>query len=299
VVLAAGGFSHDPALRQAHLPAAAGALSATSPASTGDGVRFGLAAGGQVGRHNIDNAFWVPVSRFRRADGSVGVYPHTVTDRAKPGLIAVDRSGRRFVNEAVSYHEFVLAMFRNDNAGAGPAYLICDRRFLWRYGLGRVKPLRLSTRDEIRSFYLFAAPTVRGLAQAIGIDPDALAATVESFNADAVHGRDPAFGRGGDSYQRHLGDAEHRPNPCVAPITRPPFHAVAVYPADLGTAAGLVTDASACVLASDGAPIPGLYACGNDMNSVMRGAYPGPGITLGPALTFGYLAARHAAARRL
>jgi succinate dehydrogenase/fumarate reductase flavoprotein subunit len=140
---------------------------------------------------------------------------------------------------------------------------------------------------------------VRGLAQAIGIDPDALAATVESFNADAVHGRDPAFGRGGDSYQRHLGDAEHRPNPCVAPITRPPFHAVAVYPADLGTAAGLVTDASACVLASDGAPIPGLYACGNDMNSVMRGAYPGPGITLGPALTFGYLAARHAAARRL
>ena len=129
----------------------------------------------------------------------------------------------------------------------------------------------------------------------LGIDPAGLGATVAAHNEDARAGIDRRFGRGSDAYQRHLGDADHRPNPCLAPIETPPFYAVAVYPADLGTATGLVTDARARVLAADGTPIAGLYACGNDMNSVMKGAYPGPGITLGPALTFGYLAARDAA----
>lgn len=295
VILATGGFSWDQGLRARFLPAAAGALSATAPASSGDGVRLGMDAGGQMGPATLNGAFWVPGSRFQRLDGTQGVFPHTVTDRAKPGLIAVDRTGRRFVNEAVSYHEFVLAMLRNDNGGAGPAYLLCDRRFLWYYGLGRVKPFRMSLRRDIASGYLLTAPTPRGLAERIGVDPDALAATVEEYNLGAKDGLDPMFGRGGNSYQRHLGDAENQPNPCVAPIVQPPFYAVAVFPADLGTATGLVTDGFARVLASDGAPVAGLYACGNDMNSVMNGAYPGPGITLGPALTFGYLAARHAA----
>jgi succinate dehydrogenase/fumarate reductase flavoprotein subunit len=296
VVLATGGFSHDPVLRAKFLPAHAGLLSATSPAGTGDGARLGMAAGGQIGPEAANGAFWVPASRFRRTDGTWGVFPHTVTDRAKPGLIAVDRTGQRFVNEAVSYHEFVLAMLRNDNAGSGPVYLLCDRRFLWHYGLGRVKPFGLSPRSDIASGYLMTAPTVRGLAERIGVDPDALATTIQAYNLAAKDGRDPAFGRGENSYQRHLGDAENQPNPCVAPIVRSPFYAVAVFPADLGTAAGLATDGFARVLASDGTPVTGLYACGNDMSSVMNGAYPGPGITLGPALTFGYLAARHAAA---
>jgi len=295
VVLATGGFSHDLALRQRHLPSHAGTLSATMPAITGDGIRLGLDAGGRVGQHNSNNAFWVPVSIFRRPNGALGIYPHTVTDRAKPGLIAVDRTGRRFVNEAISYHEFGLAMLRNDNVGGGPAHLICDRRFLWRYGLGRVKPLRVSLREDVASGYLLAAKTVRELADRIGTNADVLAATVATYNEGAQDGRDPAFGRGGDIYQRHLGDVQNQPNPCVAPIVEPPFYAVAVFAADLGTAAGLITDESARVLAADDVPIPGLYACGNDMNSVMNGAYPGPGITLGPALTFGYLAARHAA----
>jgi succinate dehydrogenase/fumarate reductase flavoprotein subunit len=124
----------------------------------------------------------------------------------------------------------------------------------------------------------------------------AFEATVASFNDGAHRGVDTQFGRGTDIYQRHLGDPDHRPNPCVAPIERAPFHAVAVQPADLGMAAGLVTDAMARVLDAQNAPIPGLYACGNDMQSVMNGAYPGPGITLGPALVFGYLAARDASA---
>jgi succinate dehydrogenase/fumarate reductase flavoprotein subunit len=295
VVLATGGFSHDPALRAQFLPANAGPLSATLPANVADGARLGIEAGGRMGPDGVNGAFWVPVSRFRRRDGTQGVFPHTVTDRAKPGLIAVDRSGRRFVNEAVSYHEFVLAMLRNDNAGPGPAYLLCDRRFLWYYGLGRVKPFRVSLRRDIASGYLLTAPTPRGLAERIGVDPDVLTAMIDTYNRSAKEGHDPEFGRGGNSYQRHLGDAENQPNPCVAPIERAPFYAVAVFPADLGTAVGLVTDACARVVGDDGVPVAGLYACGNDMSSVMNGAYPGPGITLGPALTFGYLAARHAA----
>ena len=173
-----------------------------------------------------------------------------------------------------------------------PAYLICDRKALWTYGLGAVKPFTLSLRRPLESGYLVQAGSIAALAVRLGIDPDALGNTVARYNQDAAEGQDCAFGRGGDAYQRHVGDADHAPNPCVAPIVTPPFYAVALRPGDLGTSAGLVTDAAARVLGADGAPIRHLYACGNDMNSLMRGAYPGPGITLGPALTFGYLAAR-------
>ncbi|MDE2005624.1 MAG: FAD-dependent oxidoreductase [Rhodospirillales bacterium] len=293
VVLATGGFSHDAALRARLLPGASGSLSATVASDAGDGIRLGCEAGGRLESGNANHAFWVPASRYRRRNGSDGVFPHTVTDRGKPGLIAVNRAGRRFVNEALSYHEFVLAMLRDANAA--PAWLVCDRDFLWRYGLGVVRPFALSLRWPIGSGYLLRGATIPALATAAGIDPDSLAATVARFNGDAARGEDPEFGRGGDAYQRHMGDASVVPNPCVRPILHPPFFAVRVEPADLGTATGLAVDASARVLGADGAPIPGLFACGNDMASVMNGAYPGPGITLGPALTFAYLAARRLA----
>jgi hypothetical protein len=297
IVLATGGFSHDPALRARLLPAKAGTVSAASPDNTGDGIRFGLAAGGQLGEGEAGNAFWAPVSCFRRADSSDGVFPHTVTDRAKPGMIAVNQAGMRFASEAVSYHAFVQTMFRADNVSPSiPAYLICDREALWTYGLGAVKPFTLSLRQPIKSDYLVRAASIAALAARLGINPEALTGTVASYNQDAATGQDRAFGRGGDAYQRHLGDSDHAPNPCVAPIVTPPFYAVTLRPGDLGTSAGLVTDGAARVLGADGAPIGHLYACGNDMNSLMRGAYPGPGITLGPALTFGYLAARTIAA---
>ena len=293
VVLATGGFSHDPALRARLLPAKAGMVSAASPDDTGEGIRLGLDAGGQLGEGAAGNAFWTPVSCFRRPDGSDGVFPHILTDRAKPGMIAVNQAGKRFANEAVSYHAFVQAMFRADNVSPSiPAFLICDSRALWSYGLGTVKPFALSLRRPIESGYLVRADTLAELAGRLGIDAAQLAHTVAAYNQDAGQGRDPAFGRGGDAYQRHLGDGDHTPNPCVAPIVKPPFYAVTLRPADLGTSAGLITDAAARVLDERGAPIPGLYACGNDMNSLMRGAYPGPGITIGPALTFGYLAGR-------
>ena len=297
VILATGGLSHGGDLRTRYVPPTAGALTAAvSPEGATRGAVLAQRVGAALTAPTANGALWVPASIFTRADGSAGVYPHTVADRGKPGLIAVDGEGRRFVNEAVSYHEFVRAQLRAGRS-AIPAWLVCDRDFLWRYGLGRVKPFALSVGRHVREGYLRRADSIEGLATAIGVPATALAATLEAFNRDAREGRDSAFGRGGDAYQRHLGDADRAPNPCVAPIVRAPFHAVAVLPADLGMAAGIRTDAQARALDRAGAPIPGLYACGNDMHSIMEGAYPGPGITLGPALTFGYLAAMHAAGK--
>ncbi len=296
VVLATGGFSHDAALRKRLFPAAAGLISATSPAGTGDGLRLAAAAGAALNIDATSPAYWVPASLIRRNDGSRGVFPHTVTDRAKPGVIAVNAAGRRFVNEALSYHEFVLAMLRDGNGEPDrPFHLVCDRNFLWAYGLGRIKPFTWNYRRYVRSGELIEAASIGELADRIGVKPSSLVATLANYNADAASGRDPEFGRGSTIYQRHLGDAGHKPNPCVAPIAQAPFFAMRIYPADLGTAIGLKVDAQSRALREDGTPITGLYACGNDMGSIMNGNYPGPGITLGPALTFGYIAGRHLA----
>ena len=291
VVLAGGGFSHDPELRARLLPAAVSPRSPVCPTDSGEGIRAGLAAGGTMGESNSHNAYWSPVSLFRRADGSEGVFPHTVADRGKPGIIAVTREGTRFTSEAVSYHEFVLAMLRAGEA-ANPAYLICDRRSLWQYGLGAVRPFALSLAPHLASGYLVRAETLEALAARLAIVPVGLLRTLERYNEDARRGVDSAFGLGGDPYQRFLGDARNAPNPCMRPIEAAPFFAIRIHASDLGTSAGLITDGAARVLDAAGRPVPGLYACGNDMNSIMDGAYPGPGITLGPALVFGYLAAR-------
>jgi len=294
VVLAAGGFSHDAELRTRYLPEKTGPSSAASVSNTGDGLRLGLAAGARMPEDHVNNAFWVPSSRFVRDDGTAAVYPHTVTDRGKPGVIAVDSRGKRFVNEAQSYHEFVQAMFRAD---AIPAWLVCDREAMWRYGLGAVRPFTRKLGPYIERGYLKQAASVAALADAIGIDARALEATLSRFNADARAGVDSEFGKGSNAYHKYVGDAANQPNPCLAPIATPPFYAVAVYPGDLGTSAGLITNEHAQVLDAAGRVIDGLYACGNDMSSIMKGAYPGPGITLGPALVFGYLAARKLAHR--
>ena len=299
VVLATGGFSHDAKLREKFFTGGAGMVSAAAPAGTGDGLHVAIAAGASINTRVASPAYWVPASLFRRADGSQGVFPHTVTDRAKPGVIAVNAAGKRFVNEALSYHEFVLAMLRDGNDAADRAfYLICDRHFLWTYGLGRIQPFTINLKRYVKSGELIEAPSIDALAGAIGVEETALAATVKNYNAHAWQGLDPEFGRGTTIYQRHLGDADCKPNPCVAPIEQPSFYALRIYPADLGTAIGLQTDCHARVLRNDGGVIAGLYACGNDMGSIMNGNYPGPGITLGPALTFGYIAGKHLAQTR-
>jgi succinate dehydrogenase/fumarate reductase flavoprotein subunit len=296
VVLATGGFSHDASLRKRFFPSAAGSVSAASPGGSGDGLHVAIAAGASIGTSVASPAYWVPASLFRRADGSQGVFPHTVTDRAKPGVIAVNSSGKRFVNEALSYHEFVLAMLRDGNDTTSRSFhLVCDRHFLWTYGLGRIQPFTWRIRRYVKKGELIEAPSIDALADSIVVEKSALSATVANYNAHAQAGLDPEFGRGTTIYQRHLGDPNHSPNPCVAPIEQAPFYALRIYPADLGTAIGLRTDCHARVLGKNGTPIAGLYACGNDMGSIMNGNYPGPGITLGPALTFGYIAARHLA----
>lgn len=294
VVLATGGFSHDRELRKNLFPKAAGLVSATSPAGTGDGLKLATDIGAGLATDVADAAYWAPASLFRRDDGSEGVFPHTVTDRAKPGVIAVNAGARRFVNEALSYHEFVRAMLREARGAADDArfHLICDSRFLWNYGLGRIKPFTRNLQPYLKSGELKQAANIPALADAIGLDASALTLTVSQFNDGAHRGADPQFGRGGTIYQRALGDAGHKPNPCVAPIERPPFHALRIFPADLGTAIGLKVDGKARVLRQGGSIIAGLHACGNDMASIMNGNYPGPGITLGPALTFGYIAGR-------
>jgi succinate dehydrogenase/fumarate reductase flavoprotein subunit len=234
------------------------------------------------------------VSRVPRRDGTFGVFPHLI-DRYKPGVIAVDRSGQRFVNEANSYHDFGQAMITATAGGECVAWLVCDHRALRKYGLGFVKPFPLPIRHHIHSGYLLRGRSPKELAERAGFDPAAFADELSAFNRDAALGTDTRFGKGNTAYNRFLGDASHRPNPCVAPLAQPPFYAIRLVLGDLGTFAGLRTDAQTRVLDGNGQPVPGLHAVGNDAASVMGGAYPGGGITLGPALTFGYVAGRYLA----
>lgn len=299
VVLAAGGFPQDPVRRKAMFPHAPSGYEHASPAppgNTGDGLRLGEAVGATVADDLPNAAAWVPISRPVRADGTLGTFPHFV-DRSKPGVIAVTRSGRRFVNEANSYHDFCQAMAARcrEEETETCAFFIADHRVLRKYGLGYVKPAPVPFRRHVKSGYLFEGRTLEELAGRIGVDPQGLRRTVETFNDHARRGDDPQFGKGSTSYNRSLGDPEHKPNPCVAPIEDGPFYAVKLVIGDLGTFAGLRCNENAQVLNGDGRPIPGLYSVGNDAASIMGGNYPGGGITLGPAVTFGYIAARHLA----
>lgn len=296
VVLSTGGFSNSAEKRQAWLPSLASPDSPFAPGSTGDGLDLGVAAGGEVGTDNTNNAYWAPASVYTRKDGRKVVYPHTVTDRGKPGSLVVNSAGRRFTNEAVSYHRFGEALLRgNAETGNLPAWIVCDADFIWKYGLGAIIPFTRNLKPYQQAGYLKTAGSLPELARGLGIDEAGFAATIERFNADATRGRDTEFQRGEDIYSRYLGDADHLPNPCLAPLTKPPFHAIELTLSDLGTVAGLRTTEDCQVLGGDGQPIEGLYAVGNDMQSIMRGRYPGPGITLGPALTFGYLTGLHIA----
>jgi succinate dehydrogenase/fumarate reductase flavoprotein subunit len=299
VVLAAGGFPHDAARRRAlfrHAPTGAEHWSPAPPGNTGDGLRLGESVGAAVEDRYPNAAAWVPVSLVPWPDGGVGTFPHFV-DRAKPGVIAVTAAGARFVNEANSYHDFIQAMVAATEGRERSAWLLCDHAALRRYGLGFAKPFPLPLGPHLRSGYLKRGRTLAELAAATGIDVAALEGTVAAFNGPARRGEDPAFGRGSTAYNRSLGDPLVAPNPCVAPVERAPFYAVKVVPGDLGTFAGLRGDAHARVLDRGGRPIPGLYAAGNDLASVMGGNYPGGGITLGPAMVFGWIAAHHLAGR--
>jgi succinate dehydrogenase/fumarate reductase flavoprotein subunit len=298
VVLACGGFPHDVERRRKMFPHAPTGNEHFSPGptgNTGDGLRLAERAGGHIEDRLPNAAAWVPVSLTTRKDGSKGVMPHFI-DRAKPGVIAVMRDGRRFANEGNSYHDFVQAMVKAAKPGEEiAAYLVCDHKTLRKYGLGCVPPFPMPLGHHLDTGYLMRGDTLEALAAKAGIDAAAFIDTVRQFNATAPQGHDAAFGKGSKAYNRYQGDAMHGPNPCVAPIENGPFYAIKMVVGDLGTYAGIVTDESARALDAEGRVIPGLYAAGNDMASIMGGNYPGAGITLGPALTFGYIAGRHLA----
>jgi succinate dehydrogenase/fumarate reductase flavoprotein subunit len=302
VVLAAGGFPQDAVRRKElmpHAPTGHEHVSPAPPGNTGDGLRLGESAGGAVDTTLPHSAAWVPISRPPKGDGTLGTFPHFV-DRSKPGVIAITRSGKRFVNEAQSYHDFCQAMVKRCQEEGGPeaenaAWFVADHRAFRRYGLGYAKPSPVPYKHLIKQGYLVRGRTPADLARQIGADPEEFERTIRRFNESAARGEDPEFAKGSTAYNRSLGDPEHKPNPCVAPLNKGPFYAVRVYVGDLGTFAGLKTDEYARVLTDDGQPIGGLYSAGNDAASIMGGNYPGGGITLGPAITFGYIAARHMA----
>lgn len=298
VVLAAGGFPHDlsrKAAMFAHAPSGREHHSAAPESNTGDGLSMGEAVGGRV-RQDLTNAgAWAPVSLVPQGDGSLGRFPHLI-ERAKPGLIMVTKDGKRFGNEANSYHDLMQDLFAAVPQGEPvECWMICDHAFQRRYGLGRARPRPFPTRQWVANGYLKKGETLSALANACGIDASAFEQTVANYNAGAVRGEDAAFGRGTTAYNRIQGDAEHAPNPCVAPLGRGPFYAVRIVPGSLGTFAGLATDHHSRVLGAGQAPIAGLFAVGNDMSSMMAGRYPAGGITLGPGMTFGFIAAHVAA----
>ncbi|MBA4222529.1 MAG: hypothetical protein C0458_17505 [Methylobacterium sp.] len=291
IVLAGGGAAADAAGMREHLATPDSHFSMAPRTNTGGLQKLAVALGACIDEAVVDPVNYAPVSVLRE-NGREIRFPHLFLDRAKPGLIAVDATGRRFVDEATSYHNFVRAMIAQPAGRAVPTWLICDAAFIRKYGMGLVRPGIGSRRRFLKSGYLRSGATISELARSIGVPAAALTEEVTRHNRFSIDGHDPDHGKGGNAYDLHQGDLQHAPNPCLGPIERPPFYAVAVYPGDIGATRGLITDDRGRVLDQARRPIPGLYACGNEMNSVMAGTYPGAGITLGPALTFGYIVGR-------
>jgi succinate dehydrogenase/fumarate reductase flavoprotein subunit len=303
VVLAAGGYNRHPTRRGDLLPQQGPIHSPSAPGHTGAMQDLAIRLGARLGEGNLDNAYWAPVSIRQRPDGSTAAFPHFVMDRSKPGTVCVDQSGRRFVNESCSYHLFARAMFEHDRQRPCiPCFILTDAVGLKKYGLGMVRMGTRNLTSYLADGYLIAAPTIAELAGKMNVDAAALEQTVANMNAYAGTGVDPEFGRGATPYHRVNGDVSIGPNPTLGPISTGPFYAVRLYPGDIGAVTGLVINEWAQVTKADDQPIAGLYACGNEANSIMGGVYPGPGITIGPAIAFAYRAVQHAlseaAARR-
>ena len=292
VVLACGGFPND-AKRVAqlypHVKRGGEHLSPAPKSSTGDGIRLAESVGADFRGIAGRPAAWMPTSRVPARGGDFAVFPHIV-DRYKPGVIAVLEDGTRFVNESNSYHDFCEALIEAcEGLNETAAWLICDHLTLRKYGLGYVKPRPFPLRGALTSGYLTKGRTLPELATRIGVNATAVQQTIETYNAHAVSGQDPAFGRGTSAFNQYLGDPANKPNPNVRPVSEPPFYAIKVVVGEVGTYAGLATSAHGEVLDRKGKIIDGLFAAGNDRASIMSGGYPGPGITLGPILTFAYL----------
>jgi 3-oxosteroid 1-dehydrogenase len=249
-------------------------------------IQAAMALGAQTDL--MDEAWWMGTSML--PDGSNGGM-HTPNDIGKPHCIVVDKHGQRFVNESNSYMEFGKAMY---TAGAVPAWAIMDSRHRNSYPWGLALP-GMTPKKLVEQGYFKKAATLAELADLCGVDPAGLVATVERFNGFARSGVDADFHRGESAYNRYYGDPTVKPNSCLGTIEKGPFYAVELVPGDVGTSGGIMTDEYARVLKADGSVIPGLYATGNSSAAVVGRVYPGAGASVGPSMTFGYIAALHAA----
>jgi succinate dehydrogenase/fumarate reductase flavoprotein subunit len=299
VIVATGGFSSNHAMRRRLNVAPAVSYALSSPDAEGDGITAAMDAGAALARDVRSPAYFMPVSR-KSAGGHEIIYPHVIMDRARPGLIAIDGKGRRFVNEADSYHDFVLAMLeRLASHPAEKTYLVCDKRVVRAYGIGLIRPRWHFLPAYLKAGYVQSAGSVAELADRIGADRTILGATVAQHNADATTGADTAFGKGSSLLNRFNGDPAIGPNPCLAPLVEAPFFAVEIFPAVIGTTVGIATDRNARALDAADGVIAGLYVVGADQASLFRGTYPGPGINLGPAIVFAYRAVEQISATQL
>lgn len=297
VMLAAGGFEKNAVLRQQYQEMPIGAdWAAGCPANEGDAILLAERIGAALDL--MDQAWWCPVFKAAGDSGPRVI----VMEKGMPGSIVVDAAGRRFMNESSPYNDFVKGMYAAHRSGVAaiPAHLVFDATFRQRYPVGPVRPGSIqpdaALRPELREKFLMRADSLAALAALIGVDPAGLEATVARFNDFARRGRDEDYGRGETLSDRYYSDPAVTPNPCLAPLEKPPFYAVKIYPGDLGTKGGILTDRHARALDVSGRPIPGLYAAGNCSASVMGETYPGAGGTIGPAMVFGFLGAEHGCA---
>ena len=299
VILATGGFESSQALREQYLKAPTQAQwTAAPPINTGDGLKAGQALGAATAFMNL--TWGAPTVNVPGASSSTAVF----VERSLPGCVVVNGKGKRFCNEAGPYTEFVYAV-QADQARSGaavPCFMVFDARFRKNYPCGPFMPSSIMPDRKLpadwRGTVYYKADTLEGLAMQAGIDAATLAATVQKMNEYAADGVDREFGKGNTAFDRYYADPRVRPNPCLAPIAQAPFYAIKLYPGEIGTKGGLVTDEAARVLRTDGTPIEGLYAIGNCSAAVMGRTYAGAGATLGPAMTFGYLAAKDLAAEQ-
>ncbi|TWB18405.1 3-oxosteroid 1-dehydrogenase [Nitrospirillum amazonense] len=301
VVLAAGGFERNQDMRNQYLPKPTDARWTATPldGNTGDAIRAGAAVGGTL--HIMDLSWGVPTVNVPGEEKFRGVF----VERSLPGCLVVNALGQRFVDESGPYPEFQQAMIANHQAtgGAIPAWIVFDGRFRARYPMGPLLPTSLMPDRKVPQAWwdsvVWTAPTLEALATRIGVDPQGLRNSADRMAAFARTGKDEDFDRGGNVFDRYYGDVTVKPNPNLAPLSQAPFYAMQLWPGDIGTKGGLLTDRDARVLDAQGVVIPGLYCVGNNSASVMGPAYPGAGSTLGPAMTFAYRAASHLAGQPL
>jgi 3-oxosteroid 1-dehydrogenase len=286
VILGSGGFEKNLELREKYQPQPTSVDWTTgSQFNTGGGVLAGIAAGAQTDL--MDDAWWGPTIPLPSGPW------FCLAERNLPGSIIVNQAGERFMNEALPYVEAVHEIYRGEATGVGhvPAWMIIDQRYRNRYLFAGLSPRQPFPGRWYKNGTVRKAATLEELAEQIDLPPGALTETVTRFNGFARTGVDEDFHRGESAYDKYYSDPRVKPNPSLHVIDQAPFYAVKIVPGDLGTKGGLVTDERARVLRPDGSAIPGLYAAGNVSSAVMGRTYAGPGATIGPALTFGYLAA--------